>query len=256
MRRLHAHLTFLVALLTVAGAAHAAISRHDKKEAKHVFSGPLYLRMDAPCTQGRHPFGVFYSPLVKVSPSGTEQDAEEGSSFGWYHAESTVWPLHVNDQVELDDIDWDEDEASVEIELDGKGPAEDQHSVIEFVDVHSLGDFKAAFDRAFSHKPLQEEHPEWPEKIRQAIAERHLMNGMNKRQAYYIVGTPARVEKTKEGDALVEVWTLHRKGIRFGFFSVKTGGMTEAPQSLRFEDGALVSASTSTSEGGLDLDNP
>ncbi len=49
-------------------------------------------------------------------------------------------------------------EASVEVEMDGVRAAEDQHSVVKLVGGHGFSDFQAAFDRAFSRQPLQDEH--------------------------------------------------------------------------------------------------
>jgi len=254
--RIKGYLALVAVCVAIAAPAAGSVSRQDRKQAKALFSDPLYLRFNAPCTQGRHPFGVYYSPLVEVSPTGTNLEAGEGgTSVGWYHASSTVWSLRINDLVELDDLDWEEDEGYVEIELEGVGPGSDGHSVIRFVNIGSFQDFQAAFDLAFSPRPLQEDYPDWPAEVRQAISERRLVNGMTKRQAFYIVGTPARVEKTTEGETVVETWTLPRQGVRFGFFSVEAGDQGLPAESLRFEDGVLVSAATSTSEG-LDLDNP
>lgn len=249
---------FLVAVLflTIASPAFSGLSRQEKKQASQLFSGPLYMRFNAPCTQGRHPFGIYYSALVEVSPTGTNTEAAEGASVGWYHASSTIWSVRINDPVELDDMEWEDDEGYVEIELEGVEPTSDGDTVIKFVGINSLADFQAAFDQAFSRQPLQEEHPDWSAEIRQAIAERRLVNGMTKRQAFYVVGTPARVEKTTEGDKVIETWTLHRQGVEFGFFLVRTGDDGSPPESLRFEDGLLVSASASTGAAGLDLDNP
>src|SRR6185295_5250847 len=114
---------FVAAALLLASTAHAELSKADRKAAQKMLGGTLYLRTDAPCTQGRHPFGVFLSPLVDVSPRGVNTDAQNGASFGWYHASSTVWAVRVNDSVELDELEWgeDENENTVEIELTGVG---------------------------------------------------------------------------------------------------------------------------------------
>ncbi|HSL85063.1 MAG TPA: hypothetical protein VLF66_19995, partial [Thermoanaerobaculia bacterium] len=72
--------------LAIAASAHAGVSRQERKQAKEHFSGPLYIRFNAPCTQGRHPFGVYYYPLVEVSPTGTNADVPDGgTSVGLYH---------------------------------------------------------------------------------------------------------------------------------------------------------------------------
>ena len=242
------------ALLAAAVPAAAALNRQDRKAAQKMLAGDLYLRVDAPCTQGRQPFGIYLAPLVEVSPKGPNTDADESVSIGWYHASSTVWNARVNDLVHLDEMDWDGDEASVEIELEGAGASEGRDTVVRFVEINSLADFEAAFGHTFSPKPLQEEHPDWPADVRKAIAERKLMNGMNKRQAYYVVGTPAEVEKRDEKGKEVEIWTLRQKGIEIGFWTA-SGGESGPPETLRFENGVLVSVEGAKSGKTLDLDN-
>jgi hypothetical protein len=244
-----------VALAAALAAAPAtgAISRQERKAAEKMLDGRVYLRLDAPCNKGRHPYGIYYSPLVEVSPAGSNMEGDAGASFGWFHAQSTVWSARINDEMELDELDWDDDEASVEVELEGKG---DRHTVLKFVGIRSLADFRAAFEHAFSPIPLQEHHPDWSAEIRQAIGERRLVNGMTKRQAYYVVGMPARVAKSSEEGKAVETWTLQQQGLEIGFFGMKTGNSGAPPEMLRFEDGQLVSADVARgSAGGLDLDD-
>lgn len=249
-------LAALLASISVVAPGRAEISRQERKAAKAMFPDHFYLRLDAPCNKGRHPYGVYYSPLVEISPQGSNVEADGGASFGWYHAQSTVWAARINDEVELDDLDWEEDDGEVEVELEGLGMADGHHTIVKFVNIWTLADFKAAFEQAFSPIPMQEHHPEWSEEIRAAIGQRHLLNGMNKRQAYYVVGMPARVAKATEDGVAVETWTLQKQDLEIGFFTMKTGNPGAPPETLRFEDGKLVSADVATtSVGGLDLDD-
>ncbi|HEV7668358.1 MAG TPA: hypothetical protein VGS22_07530 [Thermoanaerobaculia bacterium] len=243
---------FVAAAFLFTATAHAELSRADKKQAEKMLAGTLYLRTDAPCTQGRQPFGVYLSPLVEISPKGINTEADQGASFGWYHASSTVWGVRVNDTVELDETDWDED--TVEIELTGVGRTDGHDTVVKFVEIRSLADFEAAFKLAFSNHPLQDEHPDWPADIRKAIADRKLVPGMNKRQAYYVVGTPEQVEKTTEGEKKIETWTLRKQGLEIGFFTVNPGDPSAPAEKLRFEDGVLVTSDTHN-PSQIDLDN-
>ncbi len=243
--------TAILAAALLAPTAHA-LSRAEQKQAEKLLKGTLYLRIDAPCTQGRQPFGIYLSPLVEVSPKGVNTDADQGASFGWYHASSTVWGVHVNDTVELDETDWDED--TVEIELTGVGRTDGHDTVVKFVEIRSVADFEAAFKLTFSTQPLQNEHPDWPENVRQAIADRKLLPGMTKRQAFYVVGTPEQVDKTTEGDKTIETWTLRKQGLEIGFFSTNMGDPSSPAQKLRFEDGVLVTENVRNG-GQLDLDH-
>lgn len=242
--------------LLLGSAAEAKIAKADKKKAAQLFSGTVYMRIDAPSKKGRHPYGIYYSPLVDVSPTGTNAETDEGLSVGWYHAESTVWKVRVNDRMELDELDWEDEEGTVEIQLEGAGASEGRDTALRFVAIHSFADFEAAFARTFSSQPLQNEHPDWPEEIKSAIAARRLSPGMSKRQVYYIVGTPEKVEKTTEGEKTIELWTLRTQGAEVGFWTFSAGENPANAKTLRFEDGVLASADTSgVSAEGLDLDN-
>ena len=241
------------AFLVAPGPAAGEISKQERKEAQRLFAGSLFLRIDAPCTKGRHPYGIYYSPLVEVSPRGANTEAGSGASFGWFHAGSTSWSARVNDEMELEELDWEEDEATVQVELEGRGRAEGHDTVLLFTEIRSLADFQAAFDRAFSRVPLQDEHPDWSPEIRQAIADRRLLNGMSKRQAFYVVGMPARVAKANENGKEIETWTLQGQGLEIGFMSMRTGNPGAPPEAIQFENGLLVSADVATG-GQLDLD--
>ena len=222
-------------------AADAELSKADKKEIKKALSGTLYMRMDAPCATGRHAYGTYKRPLVEISPEGSETDAETEINASWFHADSTYWGIRINDPVELDEFDIEADEATVEIELEGVERAEDESTVIKFVDIHNMDDFNAAFDQAFARTPLQDEHDDWSDEIKQAIADRELLDGMTKRQAFYITGAPESFEKMDEDGKSVEIWTVRTdRGMKMGFFTLKKKTDEAVPQTIRFEDGKLV----------------
>ena len=93
----------------------AKMPKSDRKEAKRMLDGTLYLRMDAPCATGRHPYGTYKRPLVEVSPEGSNTDTETMMSSSFWHADSTYWGIRVNDSVELDEVDFDDDEVEIQI---------------------------------------------------------------------------------------------------------------------------------------------
>lgn len=243
---------FVAAAFLFTAGAQAELSRKDQKAARQMFKGTLYMRFDAPCTKGRHPYGVYLSPVVDVSPQGVNTETEGGGSFGWYHASTTVWAVRVNDPVEFDDISW-EDDGTLEIELIGVGSADGRDTVLRFVNIQSLADFEAAWKLSFSTQPLQDEHPDWPADMRKAVGERRLVPGMNKRQTFYVVGLPEQVEKSKEGDLEIETWTLRKRGAEIGFFTYDPGDFGPA-EKIRFEGGKLVTSSQHN-PNKIDLDN-
>ncbi len=243
----------LVPCVLLAGAVQASLTKQDRKAIKQKLksSGTLYMRLDMPCGTGRHPYGTYVRPLVEVSPEGTNTEAQGGVSASWWHADSTYWGVNVNDPVIFDEVDIEADEGTMEIEL--LTPDEDISTVVKFIEVYTLDDFQAAFDRTFSSRPLQEDHDDWSADIKQAIGERKLMNGMTKRQVFYITGTPENFDKTEEDGKKIETWHLRQnKGVQMGFWTSRVGETTGLPESIRFEDGKLVDAQGSSSGFSLD----
>jgi len=230
-----------LAVFALAVAASAGdLPRPEQKEIKkRILDRTWYTRIEVPCATGRHPYGTYQRSLVEVTPEGVNLDADDAHTFTWWHADSTYWGINVNDPVEIDEVDFDDDE--VEIEFEGVDSADGESSVLKLLKVESTEDFWAAFNRAFSPRPLQEEHEDWPAEIRQAIAERHLLNGMSKRQVFYITGWPERFETAEQDGKEVEIWFLRQvKGTKISYFYVKAGEETHLPESIRFEDGILV----------------
>ncbi|MGH2689313.1 MAG: hypothetical protein ACRDKW_10975, partial [Actinomycetota bacterium] len=227
----------LTLLLALASTASAELSRDDKKRANAMLKGTLYTRVDMPCQTGRHPFGVYHAALVEVSPTGAAGEVTEAINYGWYNADSTDWSVRINEAVVVDEAEFDG--TTVEIALEGTGSSEGRDTSINFVQIATFADFEAAFNQAFSRQPLQDEHPDWPSEVRQAIARRELAEGMTKRQAYYVVGDPESSETRQEDGKEVEIWTLRTQGLQFGFWGARVEE-TGNPGSLRFVDGKLT----------------
>lgn len=250
-----------VVVLTLAGGLlfssvlHAGLNKAQRKEANAMLSGTLYTRIDIPCGTGRHPVGTYMYPLVEVSPDGVNTDNDSSVSAGWYHAQSTYWGIAPNDTLRFDEAEWDED--TVEIEFEGVGRTDGNDTVIKFVGIHTLEDFKKAFDRAFSRVPLQDEHTDWSPEVKKAIADRQLMKGMTKRQVFYVIGSPEGSKESEENGKKVEVWTLRQsKGLKMGFWGFSTEGpATGVPKTLRFVDGKLENFDSASSGGGVKLDD-
>ncbi len=255
MKRSNVHTTVLWALaVLLAPSVFAGLAKSDRKAAKKMLSGTLYMRMDAPCNKGRHSFGVYYSPLIEISPESSEMDDPDAFNASPWHAGGTYWGIRINDPVEIEEIDFDGDE--VELEIEGVGPADDEQTVIKLIKINSLEDFKAAADLAFAHQPLQEGHDDWSADIKQAIADRKLDNGMSKRQVFYITGAPESFETKIEDGKKIEIWNLRQsKGTEVGFWRIKTDESSGLSSSLRFEDGKLVGAGNSGTRKEFSLDD-
>lgn len=247
--------------LTLAGSLlfssvlFADLSKADRKQAQAMLSGTLYTRIDIPCGTGRHPVGTYMYPLVEVSPDGVNTDNDSSFSAGWYNAQSTYWGIAPNDTLRFDEADWDED--TVELEFEGVGRTDGNDTIIKFIGINSLDDFKKAFDRAFSRVPLQDENPDWAPEVKKAIADRQLMKGMTKRQVFYVTGSPEGSKETVEDGKKVEVWTLRQsKGLKMGFWGFQSDGPGGgAPKTLRFVDGKLDAFDAASTGGGVKLDD-
>lgn len=249
-------LVLFVSILPVATAWGGDLSKSDREQIKDALSsGTLYLRVDAPCATGRHAFGVYKRPLVEVSPEGANtEDTDLTINASWWHADSTYWGIQVNDPTRLDEVDFEDD--GIDVELEGVGPADGNATVIKLVDIHSMEDFEAAFDHAFARQPLQEEHDDWSAEIKDAISERRLVDGMTKRQVFYVTGTPKSFQKKEEDGKQVEIWHLRQnKGMKMGYFKAKMGETTGLPETVRFEDGQLVDAAASGTSSDFSLDD-
>lgn len=243
----------VLALLSLipAQASFAEMSRADQKKAEKLADGKFYLRMDAPCATGRHPYGVYHRPLIEVSPEGANTDVQNEVNVGWWHADSTDWSVRVNDAVNIDSVDYDE--SDVEVEVEGTDESDGRDTVVKLIHINTYADFEAAFNQVFSRTPLEEEHQDWPVEIRKAIRQRKLQDGMSKRQVFYVVGQPETVEKKTEGKKDIETWTLRAKGVEFGFFSSTIS--SQGGRVLTFQDGKLKLDASKKPGNELDLDH-
>jgi hypothetical protein len=243
-------------LLASAVPATAGVPKPERRQIRQRMAGTtLYLKVDAPCVTGRHPFGVYYSPLVEVSPTGVNTEDRDGVAVGYYHVDSAYWGIRVNDPVRLDDLEFDGD--TFEAEFNGVQQAEDEVTVIKFTGINSYADFERAFDHVFATQPLQYLHDDWSDEVKTAIADRRLLEGMTKRQVYYITGAPESFERRDEDGVDVEVWKLRTgKGMRMGFFGVdNAGAVAGLPDELRFEGGELVNVVGKGTGSGFSLDD-
>ena len=238
--------TLVTALVLAVQPVSADFSKADRKEAKKslVGSGTMYLRVDAPCATGRHAYGTYTKPLVEVSPEGINTDTDTAVNASWFHADTTYWGIRINDPVVIEDLDFDG--TDVEVELQGVGPVAEESTVIKLMSIGTLDDLRAALDKVLSPAPLQDAHDDWSDEVKEAIGKRELVNGMSKRQAFYVTGQPMSFEKKDEDGKEVEIWKLRLdKGVKLGFFTAKADQVVGLPESIRFEDGVLVGVGSS-----------
>lgn len=185
-------------------------------QAKTMLKGKLYSRIDLP-----YRWVPQLDPEVEVSPDG----AILPGAAPEFVAESVYWQTRPNDQVTLTDVR----QSGGGLEIRGRSKLR-----VWFVGVRTIEDFKVVFDRTFSAVPLQNEHPEWPAEVRNAIGARCVIAGLTSDQAYSVTGTPARIDRREQNGANVEEWYLREEAS----VCPKTRLPLELP--LRFVDGKLV----------------
>ena len=185
----------LVVAMAFAHAASAQLTGKDRDEAKRMLYDPIYLRTDVPTNDGVEPF-------IEISPTGyswerlvglAEENARKrGKPSGVY------WAFRPNDTVKWGSPKYDGSTITVWFE------GERDELKVRFVGIRTLDDFKRAFDQVFSRTPLQDE-PSWPPEVRTAVAERRIIEGMTRKQASCVVGTPLRIEPSTPGET-TEIW--------------------------------------------------
>jgi len=180
-----------VALLVAVMNANGQLGYKERREATDIFYSTLYLRTDVPTNRSVDPF-------LEISPGGFSW--EKSVAKDQAKKRSVYWPFRPNDWVKWGKPTYHRD--TIEVWFQG----ERDELKVTFVGIRTLSDFKQAFDRVFSRVPLQDEYKDAPETLRKAIADRQLTEGMTTQQASCVVGTPLKVERTKQAAGDVVIW--------------------------------------------------
>ena len=213
----------------------AELSKQERDTANRMTAGTLYLRLDVPCKYGTAGFGLNVESLLEVSPTG--HDVERKLNLPSKNKrESAYWGFFPNDVVRYGKLSFHGD--TVQLWMEG-APPNDNEVMIDFIHIQSMDDFTKAFNQTFSKVPLQDEHPDWPAEVRQAIAERKVIAGMTKEQAFAVVGTPLNVTSGEENGAKVETWFPRQDRGTVVTFRKNKSTRTGFPALLKFVDGKL-----------------
>lgn len=231
-------------------AVRAQLSKQNQEAANRMISGALYLRLDVPCKSAVHFYllaqVVVQEAVLEVSPTG--HDATRLMRLSEKEGNARLnWMFFPNDPVHNGKLSFNGD--TVKVSMEGVLP-NDYKLSIDFIQIKSLEDFTKAFNQTFSKVPLQEEHPEWPAEVRNAIANHRLVVGMTREQAFDVVGTPVQKKTVQLNGIQVETWSTRQdKGQEFGAIQVNSLnkssgeleglGVTGFPAQLKFIDGKL-----------------
>ncbi|MGA2325950.1 MAG: hypothetical protein ABSH05_06645 [Bryobacteraceae bacterium] len=234
-------------------AGRAELSGNDRQQAKKMIEGTLYLRIDAPCMYEIGGFGLGVEPLVEVSPTGYKVAGSPVASGEKKRGKrkTVYWGFAPNDPVAHGALRWSGD--SVIAWLEGLRPKNNE-VMVRFVQIKTLDDFKAVFDQTFSKVPLQDEHPEWPAEIRKAIADRRVIEGMTKRQAFCVIGTPINIQTSTENGVEVETWFPRQENGTVVTFRRLKSTATGYPALVKFAGGKLTTIEMTSRAQDLKLD--
>lgn len=224
-------------------AGFAQLSPQDQKIAGDMVEGKFFMRLDAPCIYGvKTAAGLWFDPLMQVSPTGHKLLPIPQLSNRQY----IYWGSGPGDPVGFGTIKVRGD--IVYVWLEGRKPIANEF-VIAFVNIKTLDDFKAAYQRAFSPVPLDQAHTEWPPEIRESIRMRVVIQGMTQEQAFCVVGEPASVESAMENGVQVEIWHPRQEnGKKQPYHNMKSN-RTGFPTTLKFAGGKLVAIEQSSVKG-------
>jgi hypothetical protein len=229
-----------LSLLGLPLALRAQLSGPERAKAQSMVAGTLYLRLDVPCRYGRGRFGIAASihhieSILEVSPDGS--GVEHKLAMPPRHSRDSVfWGMSPNDAVRYGKLLYNGD--TVQVWMEGMAP--DAYEIlIDFIHIENLNDFTKAFNRTFSKVPLQDEHPEWPAEIRQAIAAHKVVVGMTVDQAYSVVGAPLKISNSEENGVKTEIWFPRQDRSVRTAESNTVDTPTGFPARLKFVDGKL-----------------
>ncbi len=242
----------------LAPLASAELKGRERESAKEMTAGSLYLRNNVPCRYTSGSWGIGAVVVTEVSPTAVDWEknlkavADANQTKKKKRGVDTIyWGFGPNDVIRYGKLYFKGD--NVELWAEGVKP-KDTEIWIRFVEIKSLDDFKKAFDQILSNKPLQDEHPEWPAGIKEAVAGRKVVEGMTKAQAFAVVGTPIGVETSEEGGKKVETWFPRQETGASGSWGRVLSATTGFPASLRFMDGLLVTIGQGANTVKVSLD--
>ncbi len=232
-----------VLVWTAAGELNSA----DRAVIKEMTRGDLYLRNNVPCRFTGTGWGIGAEVVTEVSPTGVDwdknlkivEDQQQSNSKRRRAGVDTIfWGFGPNDVIRYGKL-YFRGNGVVEMWSEGVKP-KDVEIWIRFVNIQTREDIKRAFDLILSPSPIQQDHPDWAPDIRKAIADRTLVVGMTKAQAFAVVGTPMRAATSEEGGKHVEIWFPRQETGASGSWGKVISGSTGFPAELRFIDGKLA----------------
>lgn len=231
----------LLSFFVLTVALPAQLSKEDHQAAQKMISGTLYLRVQVPYKYGVGHWAPYSDSMLEASPSELITDRklavplEKNQEIYWGYLANT--PVRYGKLVA--------EKGRLVVWMERVDP--NTEVSVDFININSLDDFTKAFNLSFSKVPLQNEHPEWPSDVRDAIAAGKVAAGMTVDQARIVVGAPLSVSSGDDHGAKTETWQLRQDPGRVIGWNKKKGAwkkvstQTGLPTSITFKDGKLAS---------------
>lgn len=242
-----------------AALAQAELTPADREAIKQLLGGELVLRDTVPCRFTAGYAGIGAGILTEVSPTEVNWDRNL-KSVGTQRTggrrrrviDTVYWGFGPNDRIHYGKIYFRKD-GIVDLWAEGVEPKYLEIR-IRFVNIVTMDDFRKAFDRVLSTRPLEDAATDWPVEIRRAVADRRVVKGMTKAQAFAVVGTPVALELREEAGHHIECWFPRQDTGTAGSYDKIVSATTGFPASLRFVDGRLAEIVPSAGQIRVDLD--
>jgi hypothetical protein len=234
----------LAILMSFPSSINAQVKGKDRDTVKQMCDGTLYLRNNLPCRYKSGGFGIGAEVITEVSPEIVDWERnlkaadQENAKKKRRGIDTIYWGFLPNDVIRYAKLYFKGD--VIELWAEGAKP-KDTEVWIRFINIKTLDDFKKAYSLILSKKPIQDEHTEWAGDIREAVAQRKVIIGMTKEQAFAVVGNPVGTEKREADGKLEETWIPRQELGAAGDLRGVLSGRTGFPTSLRFIDGKVSS---------------
>ena len=255
-RRTAIRLLAALAALSITSVAFAKdLSKKERKalEAQWMaaYPEPVWALKDLPVKTGVTMGIPWIGPLTTVTADGVEIDTTTVAAATYGSVRTTWFGVRPYDTLQLVEAIYDD--GNIALTFDGVGDSDGRDTKMDIIGAMTPEQAKASLDQIISAVDPCSLHDDWSAEVKAAIANRTVVDGMNKRQAYLVVGEPTSATVQELQGTKVETWVPRQSaGVRFGFAAaVATTGY---PASLRFEDGALVGVTTGAG-GGVNLDD-
>ena len=247
----------LVAVAAVSTPAHAGKKAELKAyvaeftaQVEAAYPSTVWALKDLPVKSGLTMGVPWIGPVAEVTLDGYKIEAKGGMESHGVGASGVWFSVRPYDSLEFKECEFDDGVWT--IVFSGVGDSDGRDTKLRLPQKSTFAEVKPVLDQLISATDPLDGYADWSPEVKTAIQKRLVINGMNKRQAYFVVGEPTGSSVREEDGQKIETWSPRQTdGIRIGYAAGMSA--TGYPTELRFEDGVLVGVAT-TSTGGVSLD--